>query len=205
MTASWSSRLRFWLSFHCASTRYGSSTKAEKSMNGSRQAFNASHCYFSQCMYTDAQCWPMLFLLLFSASQSLEEVNIYIRPPPQVTSSMIECIIAHRHLTLVCTKTQTSIRKCVEWQVANVGNCADICVHHAGHQRQPTVHWCKWSSSVKCMNRLLSWHAAALPNCNMNTAHWTAHCFHTLYLFVQEDTYGPVKVAESYWMMGKNW
>jgi hypothetical protein len=34
-------------------------------------------------------------------AQSLEEVNLYVRPPPGVRGDMIHCDIAHKHLTLV--------------------------------------------------------------------------------------------------------
>lgn len=37
---------------------------------------------------------------IYEWEQSLEEVNMYIRPPPGVTSSLIDCKIQNKHLSL---------------------------------------------------------------------------------------------------------
>ncbi|CAM9496300.1 unnamed protein product, partial [Phaeothamnion confervicola] len=37
---------------------------------------------------------------VYEWEQSLEEVNIYITPPPGITAGMIDCKIEHRHIRL---------------------------------------------------------------------------------------------------------
>lgn len=38
--------------------------------------------------------------LIYEWEQSLEELNVFIRPPPNVTAAMIECVISTGHVTL---------------------------------------------------------------------------------------------------------
>ncbi len=38
--------------------------------------------------------------VIYEWEQSLEELNVYIRPPPGITASMILCEIAANHVTL---------------------------------------------------------------------------------------------------------